>query len=490
MERQIDSTIPSGMKSIGISFLLMLFGYGVMFLPHYSVDSYSVFQNLWEIKVSGIKAGRAAYVLWHRIFQLLDLNPVQKQWFGTLLLILACALAHVMIFRAVLKVAPAELSMFRKTVLFGTLLIAFCNPFLLEWFIYVEITPMYATGVLFSVWGAVMLIMDNPKAWLLAWIGATAAVLCYQVTVSFFLIFGAVLILVQYDFRPGLRVLKKMAGCALLGGIACATAVLCARVLPLLIGIEPRASRVSVTGGVRFVLSVQKRLWKNTLGLTPDYLIAAAAAVALVVLAFGMFRENRKNVWWTMFVLAGCYTAVFLSCIGSGEYWLTARICVPFFAFVSMLLCMAVLRCPVGWLTALGAVTVLVFGTLVWQNDMILQDQLYTNRVDQQECLQIEAAISGYEESTGNQVTKIAVFEDEQVTYTYPGVTHHFAELNQRCMSVPWAITSVLEFYTGRQLVPVSERPAASGFEGENWSSFDPSRQLIFHGDTVYFCIY
>lgn len=209
MERQIDSTIPSGMKSIGISFLLMLFGYGVMFLPHYSVDSYSVFQNLWEIKVSGIKAGRAAYVLWHRIFQLLDLNPVQKQWFGTLLLILACALAHVMIFRAVLKVAPAELSMFRKTVLFGTLLIAFCNPFLLEWFIYVEITPMYATGVLFSVWGAVMLIMDNPKAWLLAWIGATAAVLCYQVTVSFFLIFGAVLILVQYDFRPGLRVLKK-----------------------------------------------------------------------------------------------------------------------------------------------------------------------------------------------------------------------------------------------------------------------------------------
>ena len=121
---------------------------------------------------------------------------------------------------------------------------------------------------------------------------------------------------------------------------------------------------------------------------------------------------------------------------------------------------------------------------------MTLQDQLYTNRVDQQECLQIEAAISGYEESTGNQVTKIAVFEDEQVTYTYPGVTHHFAELNQRCMSVPWAITSVLEFYTGRQLVPVSERPAASGFEGENWSSFDPSRQLIFHGDTVYFCIY
>ena len=96
-------------KRQGISFLLMLFGYGVMFLPHYSVDSYSVFQNLWEIKVSGIKAGRAAYVLWHRIFQLLDLNPVQKQWFGTLLLILACALAHVMIFRAVLKVAPAEM---------------------------------------------------------------------------------------------------------------------------------------------------------------------------------------------------------------------------------------------------------------------------------------------------------------------------------------------------------------------------------------------
>ena len=461
-----------------------------MFLPHYSVDSYSVFRDLWEIKVSGIRAGRAAYVLWYRIFQLLDLNPVEQQWFGTLLLIIACALAHVMIFRAILKIAPAELSAFRKTVLFGTLLIAFCNPFLLEWFIYVEITPMYATGVLFSVLGAVLLLRDNAKAWFLAGASAAAAVLCYQVTVSFFLIFGAALMLIRYDFRPGLRVLKKMTGCAVLGGIACAAAVICARVLPVLAGVESRVSRVSVAGGVRFVLSVQKLLWKNTLRLTPDYLIAAAAAVALAALILGQLRENRKKVWWTVFVLAGCYAAAFLSCIGSGEYWLTARICVPFFAFVSMLLCMAVLCCSPAWLAGLGAVTALVFGTLVWQNDMILQEQLYTNRADQQECLQIEAAISEYEESTGNTVTKMAVFEDAQVTYTYPGVTHHFAELNQRCMSVPWAITSVLEFYTGRDLATVFERPAVSGFEGANWGSFDPSEQLIFHEDTVYFCIY
>lgn len=472
------------------SIALSLLGYGRMLIPHYSIDSYSVAIDPMCMYRSGAGAGRPMFMVWVRLCMALHFDMVRQQWVGTTLLILGCAFSHLLLYTAVRRYVCRELGGRKAAMLFCALALAFCNPFFAEWFQYVEITPLYTICLCLAVCGVTFLLRNRRWDWLVALLCLVIAVTGYQVVISIFLILGAVLILVKYDYRPNWKVFWELVRCVAITGVSGMTSWVWTRWLPGKAGVSPRFSGFSLVGNVRYTLSIQELLWRNSLNVFPGYFVAGFAAFCLLM-AFIPFvlKKNWKCIFWSGLVLAGCAAAVSLPYLVSNEHYLTVRASVQLFSFVAGAAVMAVLNAEKLQAHALHIISLVFLACLLMRTNQITSEQLRNNQYDQEECLAIANAIEQYEQDTGITVTGVAFSMDVQPCSYYPGLRRHWAELNMRAMTVHWAIHDVIHFYTGK---PLANRGMIkpTEFENHNWDAFDPAEQIRFEGETIYFCAF
>lgn len=478
-----------GLQILGSSVLFLL-GYGTMLIPHYSIDSYSVAIDQMCMYRSGGGAGRLMFMLWPKLCIACGFNMVRQQWLGTTLLLLGCVFCHVFLYTAVRRYVCREPSGRKAAVLFCSLAVAFCNPFLVEWFQYVETTPIYSVCLCLAVTGAVLLLRNKRWDWLWALLCLLVAVTGYQVVISIFLILSAVLLLAKYDYRPTRKVFWEMVRCVAITGAAGISSLAWARLLPAKVGLAPRFSEGSLIDNLRFVLSIQELMWRNTLNILPGYIVAGFLffCVVIALIPFVM-KKDWIRILWTGCVLAGCAATVFLPYLVNGEHWVTTRASVQLFSFVAGAAVIAVLNAEKLRAQMLHILSVLFLAILVVRINQITADQLRTNRYDQAECDAIVRVIEQYEQDTGITVTGIAFSTDVQPTSYYPGIRRHWAELNLRAMTVHWGVQDVICFYTGKSLANrgVMKPPE---FENQNWDTFDPAQQIRFDGETVCFCAF
>lgn len=482
--------VPKSILRFFGSAVLFSLGYGMMLIPHYSVDSYAIAIHPMEMYWSGCRAGRPMFMAAAKICEALKFDLVRQQWACTLLLILGCIISHLLVYTAVRRYVCKQASRGKAAVLFCSLAMAFCNPFLIEWFQYVEIAPIYSVCICLAVLGAVLLLRNKRGDWLLALLCLLVAVTGYQVVIAVFLILSVMLLLVKYDYSPTGKAFWEMVRCVAITGAAGVTSLLWARWLPTKMGIAPRLSDSSILDNLRYVRSIQPQVWKDTLGLLPKGIVALflLLCVVLIFIPF-VIQKDWKRVFWIGFVLAGCAATVFLPHAVSSEHWLTARASVQFFSFVAGAAVLAILNAGKVQAYIIGLASSALLAVILLYNNQITFDQLQSNQYDKEECNAIAQAIEQYENETGIVVTGIALCTDTQPHYYYSGIRRHWAELNMRAMIVDWGVHDAVFFYTGK---PLENRGAIKPpvFEGRNWDHFDPFEQLYFEGDTVYFCAY
>lgn len=470
--------------------MLFFLGYGMMLIPHYSVDSYSVAIDPMCMYWSGCKAGRPMFMILIKLCLAWKFDLVRQQWAGTLLLIFGCIVSHLLLYTAVRRYACKQLSRKKAVMLFCCLAMAFCNPFMIEWFQYVEIAPIYAVCICLTVFGTVLLLRNKRGDWLAALLCLLIAVTGYQVVIAVFLILSAVFLLIKYDYLPTWKAFLEMVRCVAITGIAGVTSLLWARWLPVKMGIAPRLSDSSMLDNLRYVFSIQPKVWKNTLNLLPKGIVAGFLLFCIVLTLIPLIiKKDWKRVLWIGFVLIGCAATVFLPHAVSSEHWLTARASVQFFSFAAGMAAIAILRAEKMRTYMIDFVALALLAVFLLYNNLITLDQQRNNQYDQEECNAIAQAIEHYETDTGIVVTGIAFCTDMQPHYSYPEIRWHWAELNMRAMIVEWGVHDVVTFYTGK---PLANRGAIKPpvFEDQDWNGFDPSGQIYFEGDTVYFCAY
>lgn len=462
-----------------------------MFIPHYSVDSYTVAQDLASMYWSGSRAGRPLFIIWYKLCQLYNFNPVHNQWISMMILLMGCVLSHVIIYNAVCKYVCRKMSTGKAGTVFCCLAVIFCNPFIAEWFLYVESSGVYAISLLFTAFGVMFVLRGGVLDCLLGGLCIIIAVMGYQVVVSIFLILSVIFLLMKYDYFPTKKAFMAMTCCAALAAATCICAAACAKWLPVAVGGPARLSEQSIFENIYFVISIQEKYWMNALGLLPDGLVTGILALCLCVILLPCFMKKEwKCIIWLMFVLAGCAAAIFLPYIGSGEHWVTARASVQFFSYIAGLMTIAVLKGQKIIFRFVSVSGICFLAILIYQVNLIVSEQLQTNCQDKAECCEIVSEIEEYENETGITVTKIVYCTDDAVTWNYPGIEYYCAELNMRAMAVDWGIQHLISFYTGKALVSVKtdEKPAA--FSNKNWDAFDILQQLYFEEDTVYLCVY
>ena len=481
-------------RLVWVSILFYIAVYGIMFIPHYSIDSYTIWLDLTEIVRAPISSGRLVFALWGWLFCWLNFNPVQCQWIGVLLFILSLALSHILVYKSFLRLFPLETSKYKKVALWLSVGVIFCNPFIGEWFYFVETSVVYATALTFCALAVQQITKKKTKNWIFAFLYVVIAVYSYQAIVSNFLILGAIYFLIENRFRWSWQSFWSVVGVVVMSAIASMTALLCAKIIPALAGMEGRFSEVSIWENIKYIISCQAPLWKSGLRLMLGYwlIVAFVLCMAVVVMQLCMKKE-WMGLAWTMVVLTGCYLSSFLVHYVNSEHWIVPRTMVPFFCFIAVAFICAI------WLwpdqkrysaVATGLILIFVFGC-GFQVIRVTCQQIQTNQMDKNEILQIDEAIRTYEKENDVQITKCTISTDQYITYVYPQITLFSGEVGERILSVKWAAVDAIEFYTGRTLqeLPTPEE-ITERFSQYDWGELNVSEQLVFEGDTVHICVY
>lgn len=474
--------------------LLYIVVYGIMLVPHYSVDSYSVWNDLDELVWAPLSSGRLFFALWAMFFHWINFNPVDHQWIGVIALILALAFAHITVYKSYSNIFNSKITVWKKGAVWCSIGVVFCNPFLAEWFYYVETAIVYATAVVFCALAVKRLTFNTTKSWLLAFVYAVIAVNSYQAIISNFLILGAVYFLIENRFKLSVRSFFSIAGTVVVSAAASITALICTKVIPIMAGITPRFSQISVWDNIRYIISCQGILWKSGLRLMLEYWLVVALLICLVVIIVRLCAEKEwLGLLWTAIVLSGCYLSSFLVHYVNSSQWMVPRSTVSFFCFVACLMICAVWLWPDqnhNSVVVAGLTLVFLLGCSLQVFRVTLQ-QIETNHFDRDEMVQIDQAIQKYEKENNIQVTKCTLNWDQSITYVYSQITLAYGEINQRAFSVQWVALNAMEFYTGRRLEEIqAPEEIATEFQKQNWTELNIEEQLIFDGDTVHIGVY
>ena len=174
--------------------------------------------------------------------------------------------------------------------------------------------------------------------------------------------------------------------------------------------------------------------------------------------------------------------------------WMVPRSTYPFASLLGILMLYLVMNYNTEGKAKYVKYTSMIIGIVIlimqFQKFNIIETDRYkVNAIDYEITKSICNKIDEYEESTGNKITKISVYQDKLMESTYTGV-FTTGDINTKAYSSDWGTTSILKYYFGKQLTLISNnQEIQKQFEDKNWNSFN-EEQLIFDNDTLHLCRY
>ena len=239
---------------------------------------------------------------------------------------------------------------------------------------------------------------------------------------------------------------------------------------------------------------------EQTFNILPKYFFLISAFVvfsALIVSAI----TSRRSVWRIfnalIIIMASCIFSTATILQGSG--WWATRTVYPIASMVAALAIDIFVNedgIPQNKLIQrfTHAVSILVVSILVifqyLSFNKIYIDKYQINALDQYRYQYIYQAICDYQEETGTEIKKIAVYDDAERSWPQYSNLYCTGDLVVSAFSTDWSDVTALNYYMQTSYEKVSRvEKYEKYFSGKNWYHLS-NDQLIFDGDTLHLCVY
>ena len=470
------------------SIIVALFTYGIFIRMHYSVDTYSVFFED-NANIQLLNSRYLNFVIGSLLINL-GINPVIYQCLFTVILILSLSWCMVRTTYCVDAIINFNNDSILRVIIWLIVSVAFINVFVLEWFLYPEITLYYSIAILFAV-EAAMIIRKNQtlKNYILAFCFLMIALFSYQAVMPVFIIVYLTYVVIDHDIQYKM---KAIFGGILVGALGSIFLIIIQKVFYIGGSRTANLSLKSIIENIHELLVFQKDLWINQMGFFLEY--SLILVIILIAVLFCYYKRlTLKNIVKIVMILAINYCIIFMPHLVSSNLWLAQRTLVAFWAFISSIGIIAiwVLRDDRGKY-ALGlmyAFIVLLNIGFIWE---IGNNHFYSNAKDYQYICKIEETIDQYERESGIEVKKISTCQDKNFRYSYSDVKYVYCDTNVKCFSVPWGDVTAINYYTESNYMKVDmdDEIFNRNFKDKDWDMFYPSEQMVFDNDTLYICFY
>jgi hypothetical protein len=394
------------------------------------------------------------------------------------------------------------------------LLFSFANVLIQEWSHYPEGYLVWGLGIMSAAYAVKCFSRSGGKKdVLISFLLLFVSVNFYQVNIQLFLIFGALVLMLDSQFRFTRELFIRVAKLLAIAALAAASNILILKGLQAA-SIAAPERRAVTTGQFTENLKTIIKLVANELSDTPYSIIGTmvwACVILFTVYVIVAVAGGRKTLPGGRSVVAGgrqSFPGValmlllgalgFLSTFGlhlvSSTVWAVPRTLVGI-AFIISALSIAIafnVKSKKGRAALLIALSV-AFLVNVYHVQAMSVNQYANNRLDQEYALNVAHAIDEHEAKTGETISKIALCPDSNMAYAYHGnIRYIIGDMNQRAARVEWADTQLINYYSHRNLqeVIMDEDVYNRYFKDKDWDVFIPDEQMVFIGDTLYIAVY
>lgn len=514
--RQVKLENLTFVRIFAVQIILFFAIYGIMLIPRFSTDSYSVFFSTGNGLGHYLTLGRTSTYFLYWALLALDVNSVTLSPIFTAVFILTVAWSAAVLL-SLLKPYFLNLNWLTLLLLEFGIVLSYANLYFAELYFFSDVILMYTFALCFLTLALILFFHRNQI------IGTISALVClylslgfYQAFLGFFIIFGSMLVLVRHNL-PETQWKKQTAKPLLLdllrliavGGGSSITSVLVMGLLASMGFINSRGASLRVSD---IFNSIRQMIFQfdyyYPMGY-PSYLTGPSkiifilsGPVLLCMLASSFAMKNRKRKHYpylsaaiTLAILFCGFLSVFAPHFVSQSVWMTPRSICSFFAVFTAIV--VVIGCnythierSMPW--AETAVVLILLAVNIVGIQGIALDQIKINRQDRAEAEEIVRRIQDYESESGQSVDTISWRPDSRYTWTYPEIKYTFMDMNVRAGARSWSLINCINFYAGRQFdsETMPDEIWAANFMGQEWNAFQPEEQIRFDGNKMYLMVY
>lgn len=474
--------------------ILNLCFYGVFCVEHFAADTYFTEICGWE-EVFKIywKNGRWIMACMCKICQVFNISFTVEKTTSWILAIVFLSLAEMMLHEILRKRIGEEISSIRSVLVFLASFMMISNIFILEYFIFAEYTGAICIGIFFNVLEVKLVLQFLEKGKLKDFIfGLLCGILGIMGHQGAFGITAVLLILLAKGTFADIKSFIKN---SMIIGTAYLIPALTNTVQTKLAGSMRVAGSLNLLEATREAGQQTLDLLISTANFMPKGIYLLMCGIAgMVVLGFILVTHRVKELLHVAYVLLVFILAVlapflmtdpkYISVVPRTVYVMGAGF--PVILILLLLQGKLQERLLQGTLIYTG-----IFLSIQYFNTcQVLTSHYVSNGIDYYDVNYIEQHVWIYENETGNRISKIKIYTDENPLGIYYNLTGYGA-VNERVLSNTWAAAKVYEVFTGRELT-VEEPDIAvyeQYFKGKNWSYLN-NEQIILIGDTLHLCLY
>lgn len=497
-------------KNLYISLLISLVFFAVFIKLEYATDTYSLFEEAVSTRVNHfLLSGRFVTALWWGAVNFLHFSDYLIYLSSFALAIICITLSIYNLYLTLNKRIKNEVI----CLLVSTIIII--NPFTIELFLFLE-KGILTFAVLLSVLAScefAKYLEGNKKALKYVFLFMLIATFSYQGVIGLFIALSTVYIVFN---TKSIKDFIKNNIIILLGyGVP---AIINLLIIRLFFSNDRVNGAINISESIQKVINGTKEMM-NTYTILPENTLKVAFGIlALFIIVLIIINKKDKISSKILKILGLAY--VFVAVLGitiipqlmqnTESIWFVPRSTYPFGAIIGIM-CMFLLYNTytnyevqinrkeiksniikkltfvniASILTAIVCI-ILIFMELYNFNKIEI-DHYTVNYLDKINSLKIGEEIKLYEQETGNKITKICVYNDMNVTYSYKNLWVS-KDTNITGFYPDWAIVNMINYYNNLKLTNGEKMPnIEENFKEKDWDNFN-IEQIIFIGDTMHYC--
>ncbi len=469
---------------------MLLLAYGGFWREGFGADTLSQFAIPLINIETWITYGRfLAYAVNYALYNL-GINTVYHYHIFYLFFMVVCA-ASLGIYQMVfIELFEKKLNgTLRETGFFALTGIIFINGFFCENYMFPECFIGFSLAFLFSALGTFFITRGK---YFSGGISLLVSALFYQAPVILSAIAVTFYFYMKSKGRPGKKEL-------LTGFFTCIYAAFLALVTTMtggqfakMLGDTPKALEFAgIKSEIMRIVSGFMSFLKSGYNLLPPvYLPLIIMAIPIAFCLFtGIFKGTGMISKWIWYIALHVILFGMAFLLSRGEA--TPRLLGGLYMTLAVLYMIPLVLSEDKRADYLWAVAIAFFVIQVVFTNMVMMNHYISNELDINAGKLAYNEILKYEQETGNTVTKVARTTDESTFDTWPGVYYRCGQINERVMNiVPYSLLVYSSAGRSYEIVQMDKDIEEEYFAGKDWDSFDADEQMIFLGDTLYWCIY
>lgn len=482
-----------------IHLVLITIVYGILLKIHFSVDSYAIIYDNQGMQY--LMQGRFVTYYINLIFNKLSINPTLDQQIFSAYLIICISVASFVI-SSIISKNMKNFSLIKWILVNVSVMLSFVNVFLLEWFLYPEITFFLGTGLISTII-AIHIITKGERIVNIigSFVFLAIAMGIYQANLGIFIIYTLTISLIKNEMRLNKNSIKQSFFILFIGLFNSILNILLLK-LAIASGIAVEGDRAPklnfevIKNNALGILGAQKSIWLNAYNFLPRYSVIIFGTILFIMIGY-LLNKNKnslKDITYIMFIIVINYLIIFAPHLFTSSLWLAQRTIVGFFMFLSSIIVLITFNCmnnkKVTKILIIISSVFLIINCIQVHN--IAVNHIASNKLDQEYALMINEEIERYEKKNNINVKYISAENDINPTYNYKSIQYTIYDTNIRAFITPWANVNMINYFSHRNYikVPMDQTIYESCFKNRNWDSFSKEDQFVFVGDTLYLILY